>query len=839
MEKNRKVWFLLIMFFIIAVVHAQSSDVVAYIYNKNFNIDTNVINELNSMGLNVELIPESRISTTNFSKYRVIFIGNEKFSNPSKIPINKFPSIIANKYHGSTWGLTDGDSISTLVSNTPLKVRKDGVIIQVYTSAFFRSGNSVAIPYYYLANGNKDPDFITIVEALNGGDMLGDVISYSSPGNRLINGDLTNDKICFYGLTESEYWTNDAKKMFNECVVFVAGKCKSNNECGETIESQPYCGINGKDILKNITTPVCENPGTLNSNCVGRISQTLINTCEDACQNGTCINFACKTDDDCNDRNQRTEDRCNLPGTLNSFCSNENILCFNNEECGDSGFKGEKICFQGDVYQEFETNLCTNAGTSLSDCMLEKEFLIKDVCQFGCSNGECLPPTPECNTNNDCPPGFLCANDNTCKPISPQCLKNEDCNDNNFLTIDECVNPGSVNSFCRNTEINCAQNSDCGTTGFVGENFCHLGNIYKNFKESKCNSPGTLNSFCSSKIEPILVQECNDNNPLTTDSCIESSSVYCAHTPLECISDNDCKVDEICMNKRCIPGIHDVGFNLNLVNSINGIKIEKENGQVVSNEEKLMCNEKYKIVVEIKNFGDFLENVIFEGNIGTLELNYPTENNFAPGTSKLKIKTETINLVNGAHDIMIKAIIPKDATSSNNIAIRNVEVECPTIQCTLNSDCNDGNELTIDSCVNNQCINAKVQCTQNRHCGMQTSQLICEGKNVINVVKSPLCLANNLCSQTESRNFIQSCEFGCSNGECLPFIGECRKDSDCDDGNRLTIDSCVNNFCRHTTIQCTLNSDCNDGNELTIDSCVNNQCINAKVQCTQNRHCGM
>ena len=75
------------------------------------------------------------------------------------------------------------------------------------------------------------------------------------------------------------------------------------------------------------------------------------------------------------------------------------------------------------------------------------------------------------------------------------------------------------------------------------------------------------------------------------------------------------------------------------------------------------------------------------------------------------------------------------------------------------------------------------------------------------------------------------CDESCDNTICL---NECETDLDCVDGNRFTIDKCVDTpkTCVHEPIisksqikECEINLDCTDDDECTIDSCINDKCI--------------
>jgi len=96
-------------------------------------------------------------------------------------------------------------------------VMHEGDVVQVYTDARFSSG-SISIPYYYLDDKNKADDMERVAGTYIGSEYnFGDVISYASAGSNLVNGHTTNSKLCFFGIIESDYWTNDARDLFEDC----------------------------------------------------------------------------------------------------------------------------------------------------------------------------------------------------------------------------------------------------------------------------------------------------------------------------------------------------------------------------------------------------------------------------------------------------------------------------------------------------------------------------------------------------------------------------------------------------------------------------------------------
>ena len=194
---------------------------VAYIFKNDMKIDHNVINALEELNLEVDLIQEDTLPI-NLTEYRLIYVGDERFTNIENIPINKKPTIISNYYYGYDSGITDRAGISQLGSTAPLTVNINGTSVQVYTEAFLRA--RLAVPYYFLNNRNKLSSLTQIAATKKtSSGTLGDVISYATPGTTLTNGETVEENICFFGIVKSEFWTPDAKNLFKNCARFATG----------------------------------------------------------------------------------------------------------------------------------------------------------------------------------------------------------------------------------------------------------------------------------------------------------------------------------------------------------------------------------------------------------------------------------------------------------------------------------------------------------------------------------------------------------------------------------------------------------------------------------------
>ena len=352
---NRKLCFIGFALMLLLVSFISASDV-AYIYKSKARIDSNVVNVLTNMNLNVDFILESSLPK-DFSKYRFILIGDEYFAND--IPVNDYRSIILNHYFGNKYGLTNRNGISTLSSRIPLEVSVNGQSMQIYTSEKDSRGDYLS--YYFLGDQNKASYVDTFAQTYSiSSGRTGDVISFVDKNTNLLNGKISKGEICFFGAVESDYWTAEGIDLFKDCVNFVnkvqsenVTICSKDSDCSDnnsntedkclnpgTVESlcshqfigclnDISCGTNGligfgfcsnNNVFKNYVTYKCNNPGTNQSSCSNESKFQLIQTCSDSCNNGLCQEVRCKNNSQCNDGNSSTEDICLNSGKASSSC---------------------------------------------------------------------------------------------------------------------------------------------------------------------------------------------------------------------------------------------------------------------------------------------------------------------------------------------------------------------------------------------------------------------------------------------------------------------------------------------------------------------------------------
>src|SRR3989344_1140818 len=270
--KKSLVLFTLVTFLMIFLVSSVLAKDVAYIVKTN--PDSFLTNELTQNGLTYDVVTEVNVNSTNFSKYRMILVGNDNFDNFEKIPIEKYNSLIINQYHfyqkgifvvsDSQWGWSSGRGSAT--SPTNLKFNTINTSLSDGIFEFFKAytTKSATLNTYYLT-GRKATG-IKLVVRIDGHTTGDAVIALAYPGTKYLNGKTGTERSLFFGIVEPKYWTPDTRQLFKNSLKWVLiGEDNdkdgfyTGDDCNDTnaginpnIKDIPYDGIdqncNGYDL---------------------------------------------------------------------------------------------------------------------------------------------------------------------------------------------------------------------------------------------------------------------------------------------------------------------------------------------------------------------------------------------------------------------------------------------------------------------------------------------------------------------------------------------------------------------------------------------------------------
>ena len=461
------------------------------------------------------------------------------------------------------------------------------------------------------------------------------------------------------------------------------------------------------------------------------------------CHAGSCLGkFA-----PCDDGNPCTADQC-----LNSGCNH--VAFGGGVACPDDGFPcTDDICKSGTCAHPLRQGRCLVDGI----CANDGEQVAGHCWVCDTAN----PSTWGLLQSGPCSDGDACTSGDGCQGSGDCIGEPQDCDDANPCTSDGCEpNKGCVHLPIAST---CVDNDPC-----TSESYCEGG-------------------LCLAS----QIITCDDANPCTIDSC--QLGLGCVHAPKDgaCLADADLCTDDLCIAGKCV--------------AVPSVTICKINGNCVP----------------------------------------------AGSTS------DANPCLVCAPNLQAKAWTVLDAINCND------DNACTSLDTCQNGackgaviKCNDASPCTLDGCsAATGCTFTPIlgTCSDNSECTIADTcvQGACKGS----ALGPGDCLDGNPCTTDWCDDYVgcthapslAACDDGdlctkgdfCNGGACLPgtIVCPCEFNSDCDDGNTCTIDSCkVGVGCSNAPLAA--GADCDDGDACTLqDTCTNAICQGKKASCDDSNPC--
>ncbi|MEZ4328541.1 MAG: Ig-like domain-containing protein [Polyangiales bacterium] len=184
-----------------------------------------------------------------------------------------------------------------------------------------------------------------------------------------------------------------------------------------------------------------------------------------------------------------------------------------------------------------------------------------------------------------------------------------------------------------------------------------------------------------------------------------------------------------------------------------------------------------------------------------------------------------------------------------------------TEQCMMDSECDDGNDCTVDTCLLNACTNSPeplgTACGSGGACNGSLITPACEtcvDSSAMGIdggcnMATPHCRTTGngapACEACLDTDMGSGTDLGClaASPYCLAGPGGnlcavCIGDADCDDGNPCTTDSCSGNNCQNTTVAEGATGDCTGGDVCSgapsnvCVACTDNSAMGTDAGCT-------
>src|SRR3989344_995875 len=211
----------LIFLFLLILPLTSASDF-AYIVKSSAGVDSHLVSEFESLGFSLETVYEINIPSTNFSKYRILIIGNQNLDSPEAIPIDQYRSLTLNSYNYYKRTTSDyqlGWSIDNGVKSSPTQLSVVNTISQITAglpgnfNAYTVSNINAQTSYL---EGQKPSGTVNLVSNVNAPGEV--VVASLSPGNKFLNNKTLTQKAIFFGITSPQYWTSQSRQLFTNSI---------------------------------------------------------------------------------------------------------------------------------------------------------------------------------------------------------------------------------------------------------------------------------------------------------------------------------------------------------------------------------------------------------------------------------------------------------------------------------------------------------------------------------------------------------------------------------------------------------------------------------------------
>ncbi|MBI2629241.1 hypothetical protein HYW74_04105 [Candidatus Pacearchaeota archaeon] len=196
---------------------------IAYVVKSASMADNNLKNIFNESGYSYDIIQETQIQSTNFSDYRLVFVGDDLFGslNVDRLSniITQHNSLIFNsKYFATKWGWS-ASSGQTGASFLQLRNNKINITItEGLNDLFFAYTNTPAtVNAYYLSGKKPVLKKVSIGENAASGETF---VAYVQPNTLMLNGKIASKRSLFFGLTETAYWSGDTRNLFRNSLAW-------------------------------------------------------------------------------------------------------------------------------------------------------------------------------------------------------------------------------------------------------------------------------------------------------------------------------------------------------------------------------------------------------------------------------------------------------------------------------------------------------------------------------------------------------------------------------------------------------------------------------------------
>ncbi|MFC1768991.1 fibronectin type III domain-containing protein [Nanoarchaeota archaeon] len=208
-----------------------------YILRNTGNAEVGYLNAMSDMNITVTTIDADHIGSYDLSQFDFLLVGDDQFDNADEIPVNDYPTIVANSYDENIEIWHWANQVTQFVNVNPpeaINTNNNHLItagipqlpnfIQIYTQCCF-DFPPIGIPLWYLKRNEHPSDIDTIISTIISEHDA--VIGTIEPGDHLRDSFIATNKAVFFGAVHSDYWTDDAELLFKNSIIWLTSDTTS------------------------------------------------------------------------------------------------------------------------------------------------------------------------------------------------------------------------------------------------------------------------------------------------------------------------------------------------------------------------------------------------------------------------------------------------------------------------------------------------------------------------------------------------------------------------------------------------------------------------------------
>ncbi|MBT7902388.1 hypothetical protein HN587_00895 [Candidatus Woesearchaeota archaeon] len=227
-------------------------------------------------------------------------------------------------------------------------------------------------------------------------------------------------------------YTYGANPIHSPSMISIMGDVFDDSVC-ESQVLEPYCSSESvNEVYADYVQENCE------------VVSELQEVCEFGCDSGACLSDPCDTvvcDNYCEGYSYY-EGSCvvgecefDLVSLESDACGWSEPICSTDDDCGSDGWLNNLVCDNTyeNVYGDFISYTCLSAGTPESTCIENTEYTLKQECEFGCEDGECVAETIETGELKVRVNAFSCEEYYWISPVIVNIYENAETDENNEI----------------------------------------------------------------------------------------------------------------------------------------------------------------------------------------------------------------------------------------------------------------------------------------------------------------------------------------------------------------------------------------------------------------------